>query len=70
MDITKDGIKIVSDGEFLTARMPNGDIIPMQLDLITSNGLNDKGFIHCTVTLRCAIPIADYEVVKHIKADV
>lgn len=67
IDMTKDCVKIVSDGKFLIATMPNGDVIPMQVGLVLQNDVDDRGFAHCTVTLKCAISLDDFEIVKHIK---
>lgn len=67
-DYTKDGVRIISDGKFLVATLANGDVIPMQTGLKLNNDLDTPGYIGLEVTLKTAIPIDDFEIIKkHIK---
>jgi 5,10-methenyltetrahydromethanopterin hydrogenase len=67
-DFKTDGVKIINDGKYLIATMPNGDVIPMQVDMILQNDMSHRGFIGLTVTLKTMIPTEQFEIInKHSK---
>lgn len=57
-------IKIKQTDSCLVATMPNGDVIPMQIDLIITNKLDRMKFVDCTITLTASIPIKDFDLIK------
>lgn len=62
MDKLEGTIKILNDGRFLIAAMPDGSIIPMQLTCLVKNNLSDDGLIFCEVTLSTWIKAEDFEI--------
>lgn len=52
--------KIVNDGRFLVATMPNGDVIPCQTNLTIDNGLNDR--FTCLAKIEMRIPLNNIQV--------
>lgn len=62
VDRIKDTIKILNDGRYLMAAMPDGTIIPMQLTCILKNDLSDDGFVFCEVTLSTWIKSEDFQI--------
>lgn len=68
-DLKKDGIKILNDGKFLYATMPNGDMIPCQVDFVLKQDLDNRGNVNCIVTLQASIPLEDFEIINKIQID-
>lgn len=68
-DLKKDGIKILNDGKFLYATMPNGDVIPCQVETILKQGVDNKDNIMCEITLKASIALKDFEIVNKIQTD-
>lgn len=66
MDVEK-LIKVKNNGKFLVATMPNGDVIPMQLDMIVKNGIEDRGMTEVIVTLRTFVPTSELNLMPDVK---
>lgn len=64
MKMIEKSIKILNKGNALFATMPNGEIIPMQVDLVISNKLERMPIVECVVTLKAYIPIDEFELIK------
>jgi len=58
--ITNKHCKIIKDGRFLIATMPNGDIIPCQTNLTINNGLNDR--FTCLAKIEMRIPLSNIQI--------
>lgn len=69
VDIEQASIKIINDGKYLYATMPNGDIIPMQVNNVTEQDMVNPGLVMCKVVLTAAIPLKDFEIITKILAD-
>jgi len=63
-DFKKDSVKIINDGKYLIATMPNGDVIPMQIDMIIQNDMSHHGFVGLTVTLKTMVTTEDFEIIS------
>lgn len=56
-------IKIMLDDRFMYATMPNGGVIPMQVDTIISNSIETLEQVEVTVTLKSLIPISEFYII-------
>lgn len=63
-NIKHKSVRIINDGKFLMATMPNGDIIPMQVDCIVTNGLRDRGEVNVTITLKAVLSSDEFEIAR------
>ena len=64
MDVVKASVSIENNGNYLIAKMPNGEIIPMQMGCRILEHVEKMGFVKLEVTLTSYIPIADFEIIK------
>ena len=53
-------IKIKNDGKHLLATMPNGDVIPGQLDMVIKNENCNAKMTEVIVTIRVFIPTEEF----------
>ena len=60
-------IKIIKDGRFLVATMPNGDVIPMQTGMIIKNDMSDRGTVYVELKLSAYILLEDFEIIDKIQ---
>lgn len=68
MKIEDKCIKLISSNGFLYATMNNGEIIPMQVDLIINQGMT-KGLVYVQVNLKAVIKLDELEILKVVSPD-